>query len=142
MNVKERSWTSILINPAFQLKLLSYFITLFILTTASLYSTTYLFFWNMKQKGLKVGIPDGHVYYQFLQNQKHDLDLLFIGLAVFNFLLLLTVGFIISHRIAGPIHKIKSVLGSPEEHEKIQLRENDFFKELGPLVNEIKDKIK
>lgn len=142
MNVQERSWLNILINPPFQLKLLSYFVGLFILTTGSLYSTTYLFFWNMKQKGLKVGIPDGHVYYQFLQNQKHDLDLLFMGLAAFNFILLLTIGFIISHRIAGPIHKIKSFLKSPETHDQIQLRENDFFKELGPLVNRLKDKIR
>lgn len=142
MNVKERSWINILINPSFQLKLLSYFIALFVLTTVSLYSTTYLFFWNMKQKGLKVGIPDGHVYYQFLQNQKHDLDLLFIGLAAFNFFLLVAVGFIISHRIAGPVHKVKSFLRSPETHDKIQLRENDFFKELGPIVNDLKDKMK
>ena len=64
MTVKERSWTSLLINPPFQLKLLSYFVVLFVLTTITLYSTTYLFFWNMKNKGLNVGIPEGHVYYQ------------------------------------------------------------------------------
>ena len=141
-NTKERSWTSTLINPAFQLKLLSYFIALFILTTVSLYSTTFLFFWNLKEKGLRVGIPEGHVYYQFLQNQKHDLDLLFIGLTLVNFLILITVGFIVSHRIAGPIHKIKAFLRDPMEHDKVQLRENDFFKELAPLVNDLQDKIK
>ena len=142
MTVKERSWTSILINKAFQLKLLSYFVGLFILTTITLYSTTYLFFWNMKNKGLNVGIPEGHVYYQFLLNQKHDMDMLFIGLAVINLLLLLGVGFIVSHRIAGPIHKLKMFLQDPKSQDKIQLRENDFFKELGPIVNDIKDKIK
>lgn len=142
MNIKERSWTNILINPAFQLKLLSYFIGLFIFTTASLYSTTYLFFWNMKQKGLRVGIPDGHVYYQFLQNQKYDLDLLFIGLAVVNFLFLITIGFIISHRIAGPLHKIKSFLQNPEAHEKVQLRENDFLQDFSPILNDLKNKLK
>lgn len=142
MSVKERSWTSILINSPFQFKLLSYFVGLFILTTATLYSTTYLFFWNMKNKGMSVGIPEGHVYYQFLLNQKHDLDLLFIGLAVLNFLLLVGVGFIVSHRIAGPIHKVKIFLQDPKNHDKVQMRQNDFFQELGPIVNELKDKIK
>jgi hypothetical protein len=142
MSVKERSWTSILINRAFQIKLLSYFVALFILTTITLYSTTYLFFWNMKNKGLNVGIPEGHVYYQFLLNQKHDLDLLFIGLAVINFLLLIGVGFVVSHRIAGPIHKVKTFLQDPATHDKVQMRQNDFFKELGPIVNELKDRIK
>lgn len=142
MTVKERSWKNILINPAFQLKLLSYFVGLFILTTISLYSTTFLFFWNMKEKGLKVGIPEGHVYYQFLQNQKHDLDLLFIGLVAINFLILISVGFIISHRVAGPIHKVKSFLQDPDTHERLQMRESDFFKELAPLINEWKEKKK
>lgn len=142
MTVKERSWTSILINKAFQFKLISYFAGLFVLTTVTLYSTTYLFFWNMQKKGMSVGIPEGHVYYQFLQNQKHDLDLLFIGLAITNFLLLIGVGFVVSHRIAGPIHKIKIFLQDPKNHDKVQMRQNDFFKELGPIVNELKDKMK
>lgn len=142
MSVKERSWTSILINSPFQFKLLSYFVGLFVITTATLYSTTYLFFWNMKNKGMSVGIPEGHVYYQFLANQKHDLDLLFIGLAVLNFLLLVGVGFVVSHRIAGPIHKIKIFLQDPKDHDKVQMRQNDFFQELGPIVNDLKDKIK
>lgn len=142
MNVKERNWKNIIINPSFQLKLLSYFVVVFVLTTITLYSTTYLFFWNMKQKGLKVGIPEGHVYYQFLQNQKHDLDLLFIGLALVNFIVLISVGFIVSHRIAGPLYKFKKFLKNPESEDKIQLRQNDFLKELEPLVNDLKDKMK
>jgi hypothetical protein len=141
MNVKERSWTNLLINAPFQLKLMSYFVVLFVITTITLYSTTFLFFWNMKNKGLSVGIPEGHVYYQFLANQKHDLDLLFIGLAAFNFLLLITVGFIVSHRIAGPIHKVKQFLADPISIDKVQMRENDFFQELGPIVSKLKDKI-
>lgn len=96
----------------------------------------------MKQKGLRVGIPDGHVYYQFLQNQKHDLDLLFIGLAAVNFLLLITVGFIISHRIAGPLHKVKAFLKSPESFDEVQLRENDFLQDFSPILNELKNKLK
>lgn len=142
MSVKERSLKSILINPRFQLRLLSYFGGLFILTTISLYSTTFLFFWNMKNKGIKVGIPEGHVYYQFLENQKHDLDMLFIGLATFNFILLLTVGFIVSHRIAGPLHKMKEFLKNPQGQDVFKLREKDFLKDFEPAINDIKNKSK
>lgn len=142
MTIKERNWTSIVIDRAFQLKFLSYFVLLFLTTTASLYSTTFLFFWNMKKKALQVGIPEGHVYYQFLSDQKNDLDLLFLALAAFNFLILIVVGFIVSHRIAGPISKIKRFLQNPEAEENIQLRENDFFKDLAPIANQLKDRIK
>lgn len=137
MKTKERSLSNILINGPFQLKLMSYFVGLFFLTTLTLYSTTFLFFWNLKQKGLKVGIPEDHVYYAFLNTQKNDLDLLFIGLAMINLILLLVVGFIVSHRIAGPIHKVKQALSENSEGQ-IQMREGDFFKELAPLVNEFK----
>lgn len=138
-----RQLKNLLINPQFQLKFLSYFIMLFVVTTISLYSTTFLFFYRMKQKAINVGIPDGHVFYQFLTNQKHDLDLLFIGLAAFNLLLLIGVGFVISHRIAGPIFKLKGQLRdfSPESDE-YRLRETDFFRELEPLVQNLKEKIK
>lgn len=138
-----RQLKNILINPKFQIKFLSYFVVLFCITTICLYSTTYLFFYRMKQKALNVGIPDGHVFFKFLTNQKHDLDALFIGLAVINFLLLIGVGFIISHRIAGPIFKLKKQMGQDTpDIEVFKLRETDFFQELEPLVKELKEKIK
>ena len=137
-----RQVKNILINPRFQLKLLAYFIILFVITTISLYSTTYLFFWKLQQKAMKVGIPDGHVFYRFLENQKYDLDLLFIGLAVFNFALLLTVGFIISHRIAGPLRKLQSHLDSLNKNsDNFKLRQTDFFKELEPTVDKLRGKM-
>jgi hypothetical protein len=142
MEVKERSWKNFLVERKFQLKFMGYFLLLFVLSTASLYTTTFLFFWNLKKKGLSVGIPEGHVYYQFLLNQKSDLDLLFIALAGLNLVLLFIVGFIISHRIAGPIAKLKKFLQDPHSEDNFKLRENDFFKELGPLASKFKDKIK
>ena len=141
MSIKERSLNKIWINGPFQLKLIGYFVGLFILSTACLYSTTYLFFWNMKNKGLKVGIPEGHIFHQFLEAQKHDLDMLFIGLAAANFVLLLIVTLIISHRIAGPIYKMKQHLQDPSlKDEPFKFRQNDFFRELEPIINELKDK--
>ena len=138
-----RQLKNILINPKFQFKLMSYFVGLFFLTTICLYSTTFLFFWKLKQKALDVGIPDGHVFYRFLINQKNDLDNLFIGLAILNFFLLLGVGFLLSHRIAGPIFKLKNQLSKIETDSRdFKLRESDFFRELEPLVKNLKDKIK
>jgi hypothetical protein len=131
-----------LINPPFQLKLLGYFAVLFVITTLSLYSTLYLFFWRFKEKALKVGIPEGHVFFEYLTYQQSDMEQLFIGLAALNLFLLLAAGLILSHRIAGPIHKLKRHLrkeASPSEPFK--LRENDFFRELEPIVNDLKEKL-
>jgi hypothetical protein len=138
---RPRKLKNILINPAFQLKFLSYFVFLFITSTITLYSTGLIFFWKMKQKALHVGIPEDHVFFRFLSNQKIEFDSLFIGLAILNFLLLIGTGFLISHRIAGPIHKIKVFLEQKgSEEAEFKLRDNDFFKELEPIVKNKKSK--
>lgn len=141
--VTQRKAKNILPSPLFQLKLLSYFFGLFTLTTISLYSTTYLFFWRFKNKALSVGIPDGHIFFKFLQGQKDQLDYVFIGLVIFNFILLATIGFIVSHRLAGPILKIKNHLETLDSNTPdLKLRDTDFFKELEPIINNLKRKIK
>jgi hypothetical protein len=142
VNTKERTWTNFLIHKTFQLKVIGCLSAIFIFSTLCLYSATYLFFWNLKSKGLKVGIPEGHHFYQFLLEQKHSIDIFFICLAGFNFVLLLSVLVIITHRIAGPINKVKSFLENPESEEDFQLRESDFFQELRPLVKKFKERSK
>jgi sensor histidine kinase YesM len=143
MKNKKRQWRNILIDPDFQLRLMSYFVGLFVITTLSLYSTTYLFFYKLVQKGMRVGIPAGHVFYKFLEEQKSELDWLFVGLALFNLVLLLGVGFIISHRIAGPIYKLKNYLsGMSSQSGPFSLRKKDFLKDLEPVVSSVREKIK
>lgn len=131
----------ILIEPKFQLKFLSYFVGLFVITTATLYSTTFLFFWRLKTKALAVGIPENHVFFTFLKNQKHDLDMLFIALAVLNLFLLLFFGFKISHRVAGPFFKMKRHLSSLNSNSNdFRLRKTDFFKEIEPIIDNLRNK--
>ncbi|WP_408099029.1 hypothetical protein ACJVC5_08940 [Peredibacter sp. HCB2-198] len=62
---------------------------------------------------------------------------------VFNFLLLIGTGFMVSHRIAGPLYKLKKHLGEMNrDSQNFKLREKDFFKELEPLVDSLKEKMK
>lgn len=136
-----RKIKNILIEPQFQLKFLFYFFGLFVITTVTLYSTTFLFFWRLKSKALAVGIPENHVFFRFLENQKHDLDLLFIALAFLNLLLLIYFGFKISHRVAGPFYKIKKYLSVfSSESEEFRLRKKDFFKDIEPIINNLRKK--
>lgn len=132
-----------IINKKFQFRLISYFVGLFALTTLSLYGTSFLFFWRLKQKALTIGIPKNHVFFMFLNNQKYDLDILFISLSFLNLVILVIAGILISHRIAGPLFKLNKYLKniSPAS-EEFRLREKDFFKELEPVVNDLKGKMK
>ena len=139
----QRKFKNFLINPQFQLKLIGYFIGLFMLTSFCLYSTTFIFFFRLHTKAINVGIPEGHVFFRFLQDQKMDLDLLFGFLTILNFLLLVGTGFVVSHRIAGPMYKLKRHLSEFNlESTEFKLRDKDFFKDLEPAVNGLRDKLK
>lgn len=141
MTTKERSLSNLIIDKGFQFKFLGIFSGLFFITSLSLYSTTFLFYWNLKSKGIKVGIPEEHIFYTFLADQKSSLDLLFLGLALINFALLLTAVLVLTHRVAGPVQKIKFFLQNPEEaKEDFHLRDGDFFQELKPLVEKFESK--
>jgi len=141
MSTATRSLKNLFINPKFQLRFVGYFLGLFFVMTLSLYSTTFLFFWKLRHKAISVGIKEDHIFHQFLSNQKSEMDFLFIGLTLFNFLLLLIFSVLISHRIAGPLKKLTGQLQSPGP-EDFSLRKNDFFQDLVPLINEVKKKIK
>lgn len=139
----KRHLKNYLLNPQFQLKFISYFIGMFLISSLSLYSVSFMFFWKLKQKALNVGIPDGHVFFRFIDGQKADLDALFLILVLLNFILLIGAGIVISHRVAGPFYKIQKYLGHDIfEDQTFKLREKDFFKEIEPVMNNLKNKIK
>lgn len=139
----QRKLRNIFINPKLQLRISSYFIGLFLLSTASLYSVSYFLIWRLNQKALNVGIPEDHVFFKFMNDQKHDMDMMFLAIALLNFVLLLCIVTWVSHRIAGPLHKIKGHLnGLNTESDTLRLRDNDFLKDMEPTINSLKDKIK
>lgn len=137
--MNKRKMRSIIVYPEFQLKLISLFIGLFFLSTISIFLATHLYFWNFKQKALKAGIDQSQALFSFLDTMKLELDLTFIVVAVINLIILFGCGILISHRIAGPILKIKNFLTNKnfQQHD-FALRKSDFFKELGPLINQLK----
>ena len=137
-----RSLKNLLIMPSFQLKLIGYFATFFLLSTATLYSTVWLLFWKINQRALKVGIPEGHVFYQFMNDQKMELEALFIGVAIAFLVILVGIVIYLSHRIAGPVYKLQNHLQSLPKDDEFQLRKNDFFKDLVVIIKELENKVK
>ena len=139
----KRSLKNFLILPAFQVRFLGYFVGLFVLSSLCFYSAIYLFFNNLRERALAIGVPKGHVFFLYIDNQQYDLNQFLIYLVIANFILLILVGLAISHRVAGPIYKLKKFLEqmSPDS-EEFKLRTKDYFKDLEPVVNELKRKIK
>lgn len=139
---KKRSIRNYLINAPFQLRVLGYFAGLFVVSTFTFYALIFWFFYQWIQTARRVGIPEGHVFYTFIDQQKLQIDVLFFGFALFYLVILVVFGLVVSHRIAGPIVKLKrhlEALAHPTQTPApFALRKNDFFKDLEPAVNQLR----
>ena len=141
-NVK-RLFKNFYIDPAFQMKFLGYFMGLFVLSSVFLYSAIYIFFSNLRTSALALGVPKGHVFFLYTDNQQYDLNQFLIYLLIINFLLLLSAGIIMSFKIARPLCQIEKYLSTVQaDSEDFKLPEKDFFHRLEHVVNNCKSKIK
>lgn len=142
MSANKRRIKSIIIYPEFQLKLISLFIGLFLLSTISIFMATHLFFYNFKEQASKIDLSQPQVFLHFLDTMKIELNLIFIVVAAINLIILFGCGILISHRIAGPIMKIKKFLTNNNfKNQNFSLRKSDFFKELTPVMNQLKNDV-
>lgn len=127
-----------LINRDFQVKFLLYSIGLSLITITIFYFMIHSFFEDTMLIGIQSGFPKDHIYFQFIENNKADMNLyfLFASIAVFAFILL--SGILYSHKIAGPIYRTSAYLRTLAI-DKLKLplnfRKNDFFHELSESYN-------
>lgn len=137
----------VLIYPNFQLRLLvinGFVMILSFLLTAVLSFRSYE---NLKSMGLASNLPSDHLFFRFLKLQ---FDSFFLHLsAAFGLSILLTsiVTLLLSHRLAGPIVRLKSFFKHIADRglnpsERLSFRKGDFFSDLPAAVNQALDKIR
>jgi hypothetical protein len=142
MSKMKRLFKLYYVYPAFQTKFLGYFMGLFVLTSVCLYSAIYIFFSNLKASALALGVPKGHVFFLYTDNQQYDLNQFLIALLIINFLLLLIVGFVMSYKIARSLCKMESYLSTIQaDSEDFKLPKKDFLEAMEVVVNNCKSKI-
>lgn len=129
-----------LINPSFQLSFLGYMLGLTGASIAIFYAANRYFFWRFQSLGETLQLPAGHPYFQFLAKQASTMNVIFLITALVVLAVLLTWGLMLSHRIAGPIYRICKDLKAAKETgdlKPIQMREKDYFQELGTALNHV-----
>jgi len=103
------------------------------------FSAHHYFFWQLEKLGIDIGLGSEHVYFKFLEVQSQKLFIIFIICSVLTTACVLLLGLILSHRIAGPIHRLKSYLRDYHKSSNthpLSFREGDYFGELPGIVNE------
>jgi len=146
MEPTHRKKRSILINPKFQWTLIGYAAFIATLIFISVYGLLSFGFHEFIQIGHQAGLPDDHVYFQFIKMQESTFLRVILAIAFFVGTILTVGGLIVSHKIAGPLYRLqKELLGMAAKPEpslhKIIFREGDFFPEVPQAFNELVDKI-
>ncbi len=127
-----------LINPRFQWRFIGFMATLSLLAISLLYVSNLLFFRNMEHEALSVGLARDNPYFDFLQEQRSALSTLYFAVSGMVFLLMMGLGILYSHRIAGPLHHLEHQMkriASGEEPSPLHFRRRDQFVELAESFN-------
>lgn len=127
-----------LINPKFQLGFTLGFGVLFLMSNLLLYIGVMSVFDSMTD--IPEGIPpeQAEIFYSFLAAQRSELSGIFLSEAVWLAVFMFFAGIILSHRVAGPIHRLKTHfnrLTETESLDDLKFREGDFFQDVPPPVN-------
>jgi hypothetical protein len=92
-----------------------------------------LFFELLIQNGKSAGFNEGHIYYEFINSQRSHLKLEFLIALTLSLILTSIFTLWLSHKLAGPLVRLKNVLISTAEsgiYKSIKFREKDYFKDI------------
>jgi hypothetical protein len=128
-----------LINSAFQLSVIRQMLVLTGLVIGIFYAANFYHFWSLKAQGLALGLPPTHVFFRFLQEQQRTMDLIFIVTALLTLLTIVGFGLFLSHRVAGPLYRLKQYLAETPVDGKVQellkFRDGDYFPDVADAIN-------
>jgi len=143
-NVKQKNVgilkrTIFLTNPRFQLSFLGYTLGMAFVIIAVFYAANMYFFLKFIDKGKEIGLPPTHIFFRFLKEQQHTMDIIFIVTAAFAFVFLFMFGFFLSNRVAGSLYRMQDHLRQMSEsgqYKDLKFRKDDYFHEVADAINE------
>jgi methyl-accepting chemotaxis protein len=128
-----------LINPKFQINMIGKITLLALVNNLIFITAVRYFFKDLQQTALKIGLPQNHIFFTFLETQYTDMFLLIIVASIVSFLLIVIFGLMISHKIAGPLYRLAhdlNAMAAGEEIREVIFRKGDYFQELKVSFNE------
>lgn len=129
-----------LINPRFQLTFIAWmFMTVFVVMGVFYGACSYFFNLYLAQ-GQKIGLPPGHVFFSFIWDQYHLMQIIFLVSIIIIFFVIFLVGLLLSHRIVGPIHRLKihfqKIAQGDFTHLELNFRKTDHFQDVSDAYND------
>ena len=137
---KPKGRKQFIVDPRFQYGFLAWMVTLALVVTGIIYGANYYFFFKYEQRGLEMGLTPDHVFFRLLQEQRADMNVIFVVASLVCIAFLTFAGAILSHRVAGPIYKMRKHIDAVVRNETVQditFRKNDYFPELAEAFNKL-----
>jgi hypothetical protein len=135
--------TNLLIYPKFQLPLIFWNILIFFGVTAVQLFVSHKAFPNFKELGETAGLDGNHPYIAFINRYEAEfMQYALIGAGV-GLICFIIANLILSHKISGPICRLKSYFSGLEKNNKpsLSFRSKDFFAELPAVINSAIERI-
>jgi sensor histidine kinase YesM len=143
MEMSTQDWKKyrkkLLINPKFQYSFMRYIVGIAGGTLIVFYVAKMFFFYRVRAYMQSLGFPADHVLYEFLTHQSHTMDVIFAVAAAVECAFLTWMGLKLSHRVAGPLHRLKQEMlrtAQGGEVTRLKFRDGDYFEELADAYNE------
>jgi hypothetical protein len=127
-----------LIEPGIQLQLIFLTVVVNLLGISVFALSLKIYFSNFISAAESKGLPKDHAFYQYLSMQETAMWNIFGYVVVVSFVVSLIFSLMYSHRLAGPLHRIRNELQKFSETKKwkpLELRKGDFFQEIVDLLN-------
>lgn len=131
----------IIINKPFQVRF-AFYVTTWIFALSIFYPLVIFNLYNTFAKYMSLD-PAGPSA-QVIAQTRNDVLLLLIGFSVLFVVITLVLSLYLSHRIAGPLYKLKKAMLDSTTGplvNKIQFRDEDHFKDLAQSYNLLMDKV-
>ncbi|MGB0454602.1 MAG: hypothetical protein ACPGJV_12915 [Bacteriovoracaceae bacterium] len=129
-----------LINPKFQWRFMGYVILTVVFSVSIIFLSNYFFFESFLAKGQALGLPEDHAFFVLIKEQRSLMTKIFFSVSsVISFIIGLW-GMFFSHRIAGPLFRLRRHFVDAEREGKkklgpVNFRENDFFQDIPEALN-------
>ena len=135
---KNRKIKNFIINPRFQLSLVGFFSFLYLLIIGILYINIYGTFQSLVTIEYEIPSASQKIMLDNLTKQKESFDRAFLFSSFSVLIIMLCGGIVISHRIAGPLHRMREFLikqKDDKQYRELRFRGQDFFPELAEDFN-------
>lgn len=135
----------LLIDPKFQFSFMKHSFFMTVLVLGIVYFFKIYIMWQIKDAAYQTGIPHNHEFISMLDERSFVIDVTFSLVAIYVLGLITAWGLWLSHRVAGPVYRIRNEIKKIVEGEplnRISIRDHDYFHDLKDSINLLIERFK